>query len=86
MKFVLVLQICSAISQQCTEPVQIGRYKDHFDCATAGFINAMGAIREIGSEEVNKNKLLVNFSCKEQENVYTCQDLQKPHNVIYKIL
>ena len=69
MKFVLVLQICSAISQQCTEPVQIGRYKDHFDCATAGFINAIGAIREIGSEEVNKNKLLVNFSCKEQENV-----------------
>ena len=69
MKFVLVLQICSVITQQCTEPVQIGRYKDHFDCATAGFINAMGAIREIGSEEVNKNKLLVNFSCKEQENV-----------------
>jgi hypothetical protein len=33
------------------------------------FINAMGAIREIGLEEVNKNKLLVNFSCKEQENV-----------------
>ena len=69
MKFVLVLQICSVISQQCTEPVQIGRYKDHFDCATACFINAMGAIREIGPEEVNKNKLLVNFSCKEQENV-----------------
>jgi hypothetical protein len=69
MKFVLVLQICSVITQQCTEPVQIGRYKNHFDCATAGFINAMGAIREIGSEEVNKNKLLVNFSCKEQENV-----------------
>jgi hypothetical protein len=28
----------------------------------------MGAIREIGPEEVNKNKLLVNFSCKEQES------------------
>jgi hypothetical protein len=27
----------------------------------------MGAIREIGVEEVNTNKLLVNFSCKEQE-------------------
>jgi hypothetical protein len=27
----------------------------------------MGAIREIGPEEVNANKLLVNFSCKEQE-------------------
>jgi len=69
MKFLLVLQICSVIVQQCTQPVEIGRYKDHFDCATAGFINAMGAIREIGVEEVNKNKLLVNFSCKEQESI-----------------
>jgi hypothetical protein len=29
----------------------------------------MGAIREIGVEEVNKNKLLVNFYCKEQESI-----------------
>jgi len=69
MKFLLTIQICSVIMQQCTQPVEIGRYKDHFDCATAGFINAMGAIREIGVEEVNKNKLLVNFSCKEQESI-----------------
>jgi len=69
MKFLLVIQICSIIAQQCTPPVDMGRYKDHFDCATAGFINAMGAIREIGPEEVNKNKLLVNFSCKEQESI-----------------
>ena len=67
MKFLLVIQICSVIAQQCTGSYEIGRYKDHYDCATAGFINAMGAIREIGPEEVNKNKLLVNFSCKEQE-------------------
>jgi hypothetical protein len=29
----------------------------------------MGAIREIGVEEVNTNKLLVNFYCKEQETI-----------------
>jgi hypothetical protein len=29
----------------------------------------MGAIREIGVEEVNNNKLLVNFYCKEQETI-----------------
>jgi hypothetical protein len=67
MKFLLVIQICSVITQQCTQPVEMGMYKDHYDCATAGFINAMGAIREIGVEEVNQNKLLVNFYCKEQE-------------------
>ena len=69
MKFLLVIQICSVIAQQCTQPVEVGRYKDHYDCATAGFINAMGTIREIGVEEVNTNKLLVNFSCKEQESI-----------------
>jgi len=69
MKFVLIIQICSVIAQQCTGSYEIGRYKDHFDCATAGFINAMGTIREIGVEEVNKNKLLVNFSCQEQESI-----------------
>ena len=69
MKFVLVIQICSVIAQQCTGSYEIGRYKDHFDCATTGFINAMGTIREIGVEEVNKNKLLVNFSCQEQESI-----------------
>ena len=69
MKFLLVIQICSILAQQCTGSYEIGRYKDHYDCATAGFINAMGTIREIGVEEVNKNKLLVNFSCKEQESI-----------------
>jgi hypothetical protein len=69
MKFLLVIQICSIIAQQCTGSYEIGRYKDHYDCATAGFINAMGTIREIGPEEVNANKLLVNFSCKEQESI-----------------
>ena len=69
MKFLLVIQICSIIAQQCTGSYEIGRYKDHYDCATAGFLNAVGAIREIGVEEVNQNKLLVNFSCKEQESI-----------------
>ena len=69
MKFLLVIQICSIVTQQCTGSYEIGRYKDHFDCATAGFLNSMGVIREIGVEEVNKNKLLVNFSCKEQESI-----------------
>ena len=69
MKFLLTIQICSALMQQCTPPIEMGIYNSYYDCATAGFINAIGAIREIGVEEVNKNKLLVNFSCKEQESI-----------------
>ena len=69
MKFLLVIQICSIVTQQCTGSYEVGKYKDHYDCATAGFINAMGTMREIGVEEVNNNKLLFNFSCKEQESI-----------------
>ena len=69
MNFLLVIQICSIVTQQCTGSYEVGRYKDHYDCATAGFINAMGTMREIGVEEVNNNKLLFNFSCKEQESI-----------------
>jgi hypothetical protein len=69
MKFLLVIQICSIVAQQCTGSYEVGKYKDHYDCATAGFINAMGTIREIGPEEVNNNKLLVNFFCQEQESI-----------------
>jgi hypothetical protein len=69
MNFLLVIQICSIVAQQCTGSYEVGRYKDHYDCATAGFINAMGTMREIGVEEVNNNKLLFNFSCQEQESI-----------------
>ena len=67
MKFLLVIQICSVIAQQCTQPVEVGRYKDHYDCATAGFIRGMGTLREFGEEYVNENHMLVNFSCAKQE-------------------
>lgn len=69
MKFLLTIQICSAIMQQCTAPLEVGMYKSHYDCATAGFIKGMAVIRELGEEYVNEKHMLMNFSCSEQENV-----------------
>ena len=48
MKFLLVIQICSAILQQCTEPLQINTYNSHYDCATAGFLKGITVLRELG--------------------------------------
>jgi len=67
MKFLLTIQICSAIMQQCTPPLEMGLYNSHYDCATAGFIRGMGTIRELGEEYVNEKHMLVNFSCTKQE-------------------
>jgi hypothetical protein len=65
MKFLLVIQICSALMQQCTEPLQMNTYNSHYDCATAGFLKGITVLRELGVEYSNENKMLMNFSCQE---------------------
>jgi|TARA_R100000329_G_scaffold141920_1_gene125000 hypothetical protein len=40
-----------------------GEYKTHFDCATAGYLNAMGLMRELGEFEVNRSQITVQFKC-----------------------
>ena len=67
MKFLLTIQICSAIMSQCTQPVEMGTYNSHYDCATAGFLKGMTALRELGQDYVNEKKMLMNFSCRSQE-------------------
>ena len=69
MKFLLTIQICSALMQQCTPPLDVGVYKSHYDCATAGFIKGMGVLRELGEEYTNENRMLMNFSCTPQSSV-----------------
>lgn len=68
MKFILAIQICSALMQNCTPPIEVGSYKSHYDCATAGFIKGMGVLRELGEEYVNEKNMLMNFSCTPIEN------------------
>jgi hypothetical protein len=50
MKFLLIIQICSAITQQCTDLIKIyPMYNSHFDCATGGFLRGMTIMRELGA-------------------------------------
>ena len=64
MKFLLVMQICSALNLQCMPDVVVGDYKNHYDCATAGYLNAMGLTREVGENIVNRDRITVKFECK----------------------
>jgi len=69
-KYLLIIQICSVVMQQCTEPLEMyPLYNSHYDCATGGFIRGMAAIREIGPEEVNSKHILINFKCEKQESL-----------------
>ena len=69
MKYILILQICSSILGQCTEPIKTGEYNSHYDCATAGFISSLSVLREFKIDYVNKNRMLVNFSCMPEETI-----------------
>lgn len=69
MKFLLIIQICSAVLQQCTEPINIyPLYNSHYDCATAGFLKGITVLRELGEQDTNQDKMLMNFSCTELAN------------------
>ena len=66
MKYMLVIQICSAIYQQCSDPQPNFNYYDSFyDCSTAGYLNALTINQELGMQEVINGKIMVRFKCEE---------------------
>ena len=64
MKFLLIMQVCSAMQMSCMDRMEVGMYKTHFDCATAGYLNAIGLTREVGQVVVDKDRITVIFECK----------------------
>ena len=66
MKYMLVIQICSAIYQQCSDHHPNFQYYDSFhDCSTAGYLNALTINQELGKIEVNAGKIMIQFRCEE---------------------
>ena len=68
MKFLLIMQVCSSLHMSCMNEMPTGEYKTHFDCATAGYLNAMGLMRELGEAEVNRSKITIQFKCTKVSN------------------
>ena len=65
MKFMLVMTLCSATFKTCLPPSNITPvYESYYDCATAGYLNAMGLMRELGPDEVNRSQITIQFKCK----------------------
>ena len=64
MKFLLIMQVCSAMQMSCMDRMEVGMYKTHFDCATAGYLNAIGLTREVGQTIVDRDRITVKFECK----------------------
>ena len=69
MKFILVMTLCSATFQTCLPPNSSQTvYDSYYDCATAGYINSLGVLQQLDIENVNDNKIVINFECLPQTN------------------
>ena len=65
MKFMLVVTICSAVMQICTQPTVIDYHDDWYHCSTAGYEKAKELNQIIGKQSVNYEQTIINFQCKE---------------------
>ena len=64
MKYILIMQLCSALSGTCEKPytpnINFGTF---YDCGISGYSIAGSTIKGMKQELVNKDKLYVRFGC-----------------------
>jgi len=64
-KFILVMYMCSMLTQQCNNGLYINQeYNSHYDCAVNGYKLASDAIKNMDENLVNDNRLAVKFECR----------------------
>jgi len=67
MKYILIMQLCSALTNPCQEAykpsIQFGTF---YDCGISGYSIAGSTIKKMNKELVEKDKLYVRFGCIEQ--------------------
>jgi len=40
-------------------------YNSYAACATSGFVSGITLVRELGEQEINSKKIMLNFRCQE---------------------
>ena len=76
MKYVLILYMCSMISNQCPSSTISGyQFNTYFDCVNAGYgvaqqtYNNLKELEDWDKEHINKNKIVIRFECKEVNSI-----------------
>ena len=64
MKFVLVLIMCSGMSNQCLDPYEWpDKYDSLYNCLQSGYAESSKKLEEMGPENVNKLHAHIKFYC-----------------------
>ena len=72
MKYILVLYMCSMLSNNCpTSTISGYQFNTHYDCVNAGYAVAQSTFRNLKEleewdrEYLEQSKIVVKFECKE---------------------
>ncbi len=72
MKYILVLYMCSSITNLCPNSSISGyQFDNHYECVNAGYaiaqntFNNLNMLEEWDKDYINKNKTVIKFECKE---------------------
>ena len=72
MKYILVLYMCSMLSNNCpTSTISGYQFNNHYDCVNAGYAIAQSTFRnlkeleEYEREYIEQSKIVVKFECRE---------------------
>ena len=72
MKFILVLYMCSMLSNSCPSSTISGyQFENHYDCVNAGYAIAQSTFRnleeleEYNRDYIEQSKIVVKFECRE---------------------
>ena len=72
MKYILVLYMCSMLSNNCPTSTIAGyQFNTHYDCVNAGYAIAQSTFRNLKEleewdrEYLEQSKIVVKFECKE---------------------
>ena len=72
MKYILVLYMCSMLSNSCPSSTVAGyQFTNHYDCVNAGYAVAQSTFRNLEEMEeysrdyIEESKLVIKFECKE---------------------
>jgi len=58
--------MCSSIYQTCMPPVEVTPvYNSHYDCAVTGYSMSADILKNLGNEQVDKDRMYLSFVCKE---------------------
>ena len=72
MKYILVLYMCSMLSNNCPQSTIAGyQFNTHYDCVNAGYAIAQSTFRNLKEleewdrEYLEQSKIVVKFECRE---------------------